>query len=98
MGRFRDAQRWLGTGGDRRTYGNRLKPACTEFRARRIRGSIQRDRTRQAATRYANANARPQKRKALPGLRRTGRRQPGSEPVAVLLKRSRVWDDRAGGD
>ena len=52
---------------------------------------------RPASARDAHAGHGAQRRQALPVIRSSGRRQPGSEPAAVLPQRRRVQHERAGG-
>ena len=97
VGRVGDAERRLGAGRHRGEDRHRPEPADAGVRARRGRLPVQRRAARPAAALDADAEPRPEGRRALPGLLGAGRRQPGPEPAAVLPEHGRVRHERAAG-
>ena len=97
LGGVDHAERRLGSGGDRGADRRRAEPAGAELRHRRGGRAVQRDRAGQAPAGDAHADAGAQGRAAVPRVRGAGRRQPGSEPAAVLPQRGGVRDDAAAG-
>ena len=94
--RVRDPERRLDPRRDRRPHRHRHEPADAEFRARPGAQPVQPAGTRQASPRHADARHGAQGRRAVPLVRRPGRRHPGPEPAPILPQRGRVRHERPG--
>jgi gamma-glutamyltranspeptidase len=83
--------------GHRRTHGRVHEPTRPVLRGEPGGQSLQRHRARQTTPRHADPLHGPEGRKAVPFVRRAGRRRSGSESPPVLPERGGVRHERAAG-
>ena len=85
VGRIRDPERAADPGSGSRANGSWAQPAGAKLRARRADGPFNVMATGKTSARDLDTGLAPQGRRAIPLIRRAGRRRTGSESSAVLL-------------